>query len=384
MSGHVGKPAGTFEVLKNDAHSSARLGRLWTAHGPVDTPVFMPVGTQGTVKSLEPRDLIENGVQIILGNTYHLLLRPGMDVVSGCGGLHRFMGWDGPILTDSGGFQVFSLSNLRKVRENGVEFRSHIDGSPFFLGPIEAMAVQRGLGSDIAMCFDECPPYPCDPQTACQAVDKTLSWAALCRREARAPGQLVFGIVQGGEYAPLRERCARELVAMGFDGYAVGGVSVGEPEPVLLREIEDGVRHLPVERPRYVMGLGDFGQMAASVANGVDMFDCVMPTRHARNGSAFTRHGSYPVKAGEYKLDTRPVEEGCDCYACRHFTRAYIRHLLNVGEILGVRLLTIHNVRRYVTFMAEMRAALAAGAFEEWRSEWAARVQETKSKRSGE
>ena len=377
-------PPGTFEVLKTDARSGARLGRLWTAHGPVETPVFMPVGTQGTVKTLEPRDLIENGVSIILGNTYHLMLRPGMAVIEACGGLHRFMGWDGPILTDSGGFQVFSLANLRKVRPGGVEFQSHIDGANLFLGPVEAMSVQRSLGSDIAMCFDECPPYPCDAQTACQAVDKTLSWAALCRNQVRAPGQLVFGIVQGGEYAPLRERCARELVAMGFDGYAVGGVSVGEPEPVLLREVEDGVRLLPVDRPRYVMGLGDWGQIAASVACGVDMFDCVMPTRHARNGSAFTRNGSFPVKAGEYKLDTRPVEEGCACYACRHFTRAYIRHLLNVGEILGVRLLTIHNVHRYMAYMREMRAAIAADAFEEWRRESAANEKRLRGERPGE
>jgi queuine tRNA-ribosyltransferase len=344
----------------------------------------MPVGTQGTVKTLEPRDLTENGVSILLGNTYHLMLRPGMPAIEACGGLHRFMGWEEPILTDSGGFQVFSLANLRKVRPGGVEFQSHIDGAKFFLGPVEAMAVQRVLGSDIAMCFDECPPYPCDAQTACQAVDKTLSWAALCRSQVRAPGQQVFGIVQGGEYAPLRERCARELVAMGFDGYAVGGVSVGEPEPVLLREVEDGVRLLPVDRPRYVMGLGDWGQIAASVACGVDMFDCVMPTRHARNGSAFTRNGSFPVKAGEYKLDTRPVEEGCACYACRHFTRAYIRHLLNVGEILGVRLLTIHNVRRYMEHMREMRAAIAADAFEEWRRESAARENRPRGAVSGE
>jgi queuine tRNA-ribosyltransferase len=380
----VNPPPGTFELLHVDADSGARAGRLWTAHGAIETPVFMPVGTQATVKTLEPRDLVENEVPVILGNTYHLMLRPGVPVVEACGGLHRFMGWDRPILTDSGGFQVFSLANLRKVRPDGVEFQSHIDGSRFFLGPVEAMAIQRGLGSDIAMCLDECPPYPCDPQTACQAVDKTLSWAALCQKQDRAPGQLVFGIVQGGEYAALRERCARELVAMGFDGYAVGGVSVGEPEPVLLREVADGVRQLPRERPRYVMGLGDFGQMVTSVACGVDMFDCVMPTRHARNGTAFTRYGAYPVKAGEYKLDTRPVEEGCDCYACRHFSRAYLRHLLNVGEILGVRLLTIHNIRRYMVFMQEMRTAIVAGTFGEWRREFMARRVEKRSASSNE
>ncbi|MDX9867767.1 MAG: tRNA guanosine(34) transglycosylase Tgt [Kiritimatiellia bacterium] len=363
---------GAFEILKEDRHTGARLGRLWTAHGPVETPVFMPVGTQAAVKALEPRDLTGLGASVILGNTYHLLLRPGMDVVSACGGLHRFMAWDGPILTDSGGFQVFSLNTLRKIRAHGVEFRSHIDGAPFFLGPSEAMAVQRTLGSDIAMCFDECIPYPCDAQYACQSVAKTLSWAALCLEQERAPGQLVFGIVQGGEYTALRERCARELAAMGFDGYAVGGVSVGEPEDVMLRGVEDGVRGLPRERPRYVMGLGDLYQMSESVARGADMFDCVIPTRVARHGTAYTRTGQYPVKAGAHKADTRPVEEGCDCYCCRTFSRAYVRHLLNVGEILGVRLLTIHNMHRYLGFMREMREAIANDAFGEWRRALAA------------
>jgi queuine tRNA-ribosyltransferase len=365
-------PPGTFELLATDG--AARRGRLWTAHGPVETPVFMPVGTQGTVKTLEPRDLTELGVSLLLGNTYHLMIRPGAEIVAACGGLHRFMAWDGPILTDSGGFQVFSLARLRKVTPAGVAFNSHVDGAALFLGPVEAMAMQRTLGSDIAMCFDECPPYPCDAQYACQAVERTLSWSVSCREQARAPGQLVFGIVQGGEFPDLRERCARELTAIGFDGYAVGGVSVGEPEPVLLREIEDGVRHLPAERPRYIMGLGDPWQLAEAVARGADMFDCVMPTRHARNGSAFTRHGPFPVKAGEYKLDTRPVEEGCGCYACRHFTRAYIRHLLNVDEILGVRLLTIHNIYCYMAYMREMRDAIAAGAFGAWRAEQQARL----------
>jgi len=344
---------------------------LWTGRGPVDTPVFMPVGTQATVKALEPRDLEELGASIILGNTYHLLLRPGMEIMAACGGLHDFMGWRGPILTDSGGFQVFSLSKLRKINEHGVKFRSHIDGAEFFLGPVEAMAVQRTLGSDIAMCFDECIPYPCDEQYACNSVDKTLSWAAQCLEQERAPGQLVFGIVQGGEYASLRERCAKELVAMGFDGYAVGGVSVGEPEDVMLRGVEDGTRFLPPERPRYVMGLGDMFQMCESVARGTDMFDCVIPTRVARHGTAYTRKGSYPVKGGSYKADLRPVEEGCGCYCCRNFSRAYVRHLLNVGEILGVRLLTIHNMHRYLEFMREMREAINADCFSEWRRELA-------------
>ncbi len=371
-SGNSTPRPGTFEIIKEDRHTGARAGRLWTAHGPVETPVFMPVGTQATVKALEPRDLEDLGASIILGNTYHLLLRPGMDVMAACGGLHRFMGWRHPILTDSGGFQVFSLNKLRKISANGVEFRSHIDGAKFFLGPVEAMAVQRTLDSDIAMCFDECIPYPCDEQYACNSVGKTLSWAAQCREQERAPGQLVFGIVQGGEYAALRERCAVELSAMGFDGYAVGGVSVGEPEDVMLRGVEDGVRCLPCERPRYVMGLGDMFQMCESVARGVDMFDCVIPTRVARHGTAYTRTGTYPVKGGSYKADLRPVEEGCDCYCCRNFSRAYVRHLLNVGEILGVRLLTIHNMHRYLEFMREMRAAINADCFSEWRRELAA------------
>ncbi len=374
-AGATSSPApGTFDVLARDPHSQARLGRLWTAHGPIDTPAFMPVGTQATVKTLTPRDLVENGVQIVLSNAYHLLVRPGMEVIEACGGLHRFMGWTGPILTDSGGFQVFSLAGLRKVRPDGVEFQSHVDGSRLFLGPREAMAVQRTLASDIAMCFDECPPYPCERQYACQAVDKTLTWAALCREQVRAPGQLVFGIVQGGEFPELRERCARELADLAFDGYAVGGVSVGEPEPLLVREVEDGVRCLPLEKPRYVMGLGDFWQMAEAVARGVDLFDCVMPTRHARNGSAFTRDGAYPVKAGAYRCDTRPVEEGCGCETCRQFSRAYVRHLLNANEILGVRLLTVHNVHRYMEFTREMRSALAAGTFGAWHAELTLRL----------
>ncbi len=358
---------GVFELLAVDG--AARRGRLWTARGPVETPLFMPVGTQGTVKALEPRDLRELGVEMVLGNAYHLLVRPGTEVIAACGGLHRFTGWEGPILTDSGGYQLFSLARLRRITPAGVAFSSHVDGAPLFLGPAEAMAVQRALGADIAMCLDECPPHPCTPQYACQAVERTLAWAASCRGQERAPGQLLFGVVQGGEHTALRERCARELAARGFDGYAVGGVGLGEPEPVLLREIEDGVRHLPAARPRYVMGLGDMWQMAEAVARGADMFDCVMPTRHARNGTAFTRRGPYAVRSGAWRLDTRPVEEGCGCRVCRHFTRAYIRHLLNAKEILGVRLLTIHNIHRYMEHMREMRAAIAAGVFETWRRE---------------
>jgi queuine tRNA-ribosyltransferase len=374
---------GTFDILESDPQSQARTGRLVTAHGVVETPVFMPVGTQATVKAMSPLEMEQLGAQVILGNTYHLFVRPGMDVIETCGGLHAFMGWDGPILTDSGGFQVFSLSGLRKIRDDGVEFSSHVDGSPLFLGPVEAMSIQRTLGSDIAMAFDECPPHDCSHDYACKSLGKTLAWAAICAEQPRAAGQLVFGIVQGGEFTALRERCARELVAMGFDGYAVGGVSVGEPEDVLLKGIADGVRELPVDRPRYLMGVGRLSQILHAVSMGVDMFDCVIPTRCARNGSAFTRHGRYAVKAGQYRLDTRPVEEGCECYTCKHFSRAYVRHLLNVGEILGVRLLSVHNLHRYMTFMSDVRSAINGGvfaefceAFEAYESESASRVKE--------
>jgi queuine tRNA-ribosyltransferase len=353
----------TFEIVARSADCAARLGVLHTAHGDVETPCFMPVGTQGTVKAVSPRELHEVGAGMILSNTYHLNIRPGLEVIEACGGLHRFMGWDGPILTDSGGFQVFSLAGLRTITPAGVEFNSHVDGARVFLGPVEVMRIQRVLGSDVAMVFDECPPYPCDRDSACKAVANTLQWAASCREQPRAARQLVFGIVQGGEYPDLREECAASLVAMGFDGYAVGGVSVGEPEEVLLRGMEYGLRGLPVAKPRYLMGLGGIHQMLEAVERGVDMFDCVRPTRYARNGTAFTWSGRYPVKAGEYRRDTRPVEPGCACYTCRHFSRAYVRHLLNVNEIMGVRLLTLHNLHRYLELMRAIRQSLRENRF---------------------
>ena len=359
-----------FEIVKDDRDSMARLGRLHTAHGVIETPVFMPVGTRGTVKAMVPREMKELGTQVILGNTYHLEIRPGSEVVEKCGGLHSFMGWDSPILTDSGGYQVFSLARLRKVKPGGVEFNSHVDGRRVFLGPVEAMAIQRRLGSDIAMAFDECVRYPCPRDYACKSVNKTIDWAALCVDQCRAPGQMVFGIVQGSEYPDLRARCARELVAMGFDGYAIGGVSVGEPHDVLIAGVDHSVLHLPLDKPRYLMGVGKMRQMLEAVARGVDMFDCVIPTRFARNGSAFTLQGRYPVKAGEYRADTGPVEDGCECYTCRNFTRAYVRHLLNVGEITGVRLLTLHNLHRYMEFMRTTRDALRCGRFMEFKEDF--------------
>jgi queuine tRNA-ribosyltransferase len=366
------KRRGMFTVLKTDTATRARLGRLVTPHGVVDTPAYMPVGTQGSVKALDPRELLEMGTQIILGNTYHLNIRPGMDIIRAAGGLHRFMNWSLPILTDSGGFQVFSLAKIRKILPHGVEFRSHLDGSKLFLGPKEAMAIQRELGSDIAMTFDECPPYDAPPREQRLAVERTIRWARECREQPRAPGQQVFGIVQGGCNAALREECARALVALDFDGYAIGGVSVGEPEPEMMRAVELTEPHLPADKPRYAMGLGTPAQMVELVARGVDLFDCVLPTRVARNGTAYTRRGALPIKAAAYKADFRPIEEGCDCFACRHFTRAYLRHLLNVNEILGLRMLSVHNTHLYLKLMADVRTAIAEGRFAEFRREFVA------------
>jgi len=361
-----------FELLKSDAHTRARLGKLTTEHGVVDTPVFMPVGTQASVKALDPRELLEMGTQIILGNTYHLNIRPGLDIIRAAGGLHKFMNWELPILTDSGGFQVFSLAKIRKITPHGVEFRSHLDGSPLFLGPKEAMEIQRGLGSDIAMVFDECPPHDAPAKEQRLAVERTIRWARECREQPRAPGQLVYGIVQGGSNAALREECAKALVDMDFDGYAIGGVSVGEPEPEMLKAIEFTEPFLPAPKARYAMGLGTPAQMLELIARGVDMFDCVLPTRVARNGTAFTRRGQFGLKGGAYKADFRPIEEGCDCFACKHFTRAYLRHLLNVNEILGLRMVSVHNSHLFLKVMADVRAALAAGSFADFYREFIA------------
>ena len=352
-----------FELLKTDTTTKARLGKLTTAHGVVDTPVYMPVGTQASVKAMDPRELLECGTQIILGNTYHLNIRPGLEVITAAGGLHKFMNWQLPILTDSGGFQVFSLAKIRKVKEHGVEFRSHLDGSLLFIGPKESMEIQRVLGSDIAMVFDECPPHDAPAREQRLAVERTIRWARECRTQPRADGQKVFGIVQGGNNPGLREQCAKALVEMEFDGYAIGGVSVGEPEPEMLQAIEMSVPHLPAQKARYAMGLGTPAQMLELIARGVDMFDCVLPTRVARNGTAYTRRGALGIKGGSYKMDFRPIEENCDCFACKHFTRAYLRHLLKANEILGLRMLSVHNTHMYLKVMADTRAHLAAGTF---------------------
>ena len=361
-----------FELLKTDTTTKARLGKLTTAHGVVDTPVYMPVGTQASVKAMDPRELHECGTQIILGNTYHLNIRPGLEVITAAGGLHKFMNWQLPILTDSGGFQVFSLAKIRKVKEHGVEFRSHLDGSLLFIGPKESMEIQRVLGSDIAMVFDECPPHDAPAKEQRLAVERTIRWARECRTQPRADGQKVFGIVQGGNNPALREQCAKALVEMDFDGYAIGGVSVGEPEPEMMQAIEMSVPHLPEHKARYAMGLGTPAQMLELIARGVDMFDCVLPTRVARNGTAYTRRGALGIKGGSYKMDFRPIEEDCDCFACKHFTRAYLRHLLKANEILGLRMLSVHNTQMYLKVMADARTHLAAGTFGEFYREFIA------------
>ena len=361
-----------FELLKTDPASKARLGVLRTTRGLIETPVFMPVGTQASVKALDPRELLEMGTRILLGNTYHLNIRPGLEIITAAGGLHRFMSWPHPILTDSGGFQVFSLAKIRKIRAHGVEFRSHLDGSPLFLGPREAMDIQRVLGSDIAMVFDECPPHNCTDRERHLAVERTIRWARECREQPRAAGQHIFGIVQGGSDPVLREKCAKAIVELDFDGYAIGGVSVGEPEHEMFKAVEITEPHMPWEKARYTMGLGTPAQLVELVARGVDMFDCVLPTRVARNGTAFTRKGTYAIKGGAVKADFNPIEEGCTCFACQRFSRAYVRHLLNVNEILGLRLVSIHNSHMYLQLMADIRAHLANGTFSEFRREFIA------------
>ena len=358
----------SFKILKKCSGTKARRGVLTTPHGEINTPIFMPVGTRATVKTMSPAELVDLNAEIILGNTYHLFLKPGMDIIAKAGGLHKFMGWERPILTDSGGFQVFSLSSLRKITKKGVHFASHIDGARFFLGPKESMSIQKTLGSDIVMAFDECTPYPADYKTAEKSMRQTTEWEAISRDQKLKDGQQLFGIVQGSMYKDLREESAKSLVDIGFEGYAIGGLSVGEPEDVMFDVLDWTVPHLPEDKPHYLMGVGTPKQLVESVARGVDMFDCVIPTRLARHGSAYISDGTtIPVKAGRYSQDFTPIDENCDCYCCRNFTKAYIRHLLNVGEILGLRLLTIHNLYYFINLMRQIREALDNGTFEDFR-----------------
>lgn len=368
----------SFKILKKDDKSQARRAVLKTAHGEVNTPVFMPVGTAGTVKSMAPEDLYEMNAEIILGNTYHLFLRPGMDIMDMAGGLHEFSSWDNSILTDSGGYQVFSLSKLRKVKDNGVEFRSHIDGSKLFLGPKEAMKIQHSLGSDIIMVFDECTPYPCSFEDAEKSLNLTLNWAKQCRDQPVRENRKVFCINQGSVYKDLRIQCAEKLAEIDFEGYAVGGLSVGETEVEMLEVLDWLQGYLPENKPHYLMGVGTPPQILEAVARGVDMFDCVLPTRLARHGTAYTSLGNVNIKAAKYKADFIPIDENCSCKVCNKFTRAYIRHLLQAGELLGMRLMTYHNLFFYLNMMKEVRASLEEGNFTEYKDAFIKRYHSTK------
>ncbi len=346
-----------FTLEKIDSHSKARIGKIETAHSVIETPVFMPVGTRGSVKTLTNQQLYDIHAKIILGNTYHLMLKPGMEIIEKAGGLHAFMNWDNSILTDSGGFQVFSLSSLNKTTDKGVFFRSHIDGSKHFLGPDESMQIQKTLGSDIVMAFDECSPYPCERNRLETALERTHVWAKRCRDFELQPHQNLFGIVQGGVHADLREQSAKALSALNFEGLAIGGLSVGEPAEIMNSMLDATVPFLPEDKPRYLMGVGTPRNLIEAVMRGIDMFDCVMPTRNARNGTAFTWQGKINIKAGSYKDDFSPLDSELDCYTSK-FSKAYIRHLLNVDEVTGLTLVTLQNLAFYIDFMQKLRNAI--------------------------
>ena len=363
-----------FRVLHRCASGRARCGIITTPHGAFETPVFMPVGTQGSVKALSPDDLREVGGKILLSNTYHLYLRPGHEIIRRLGGLHRFMGWGGPILTDSGGFQIYSLAKLRTLSEDGAFFQSHLDGSRHFIGPREAAAIQQALGADIIMAFDQCVPFPADYEHVQNAVKRTTRWALESFESKGGSNQALFGIVQGGTYPDLRERSARELVAMNFDGYALGGLSVGEDRETRERVVRETVPLLPENKPVYLMGVGKPEDILDAVASGVDMFDCVLPTRNARNGSLFTGQGPLSIKNACYAEDDRPLEENCGCYTCSRFSRAYLRHLFMAKELLAYRLNTIHNLYYYMRFLEEIRGAIREGRFAEYRNDFYRRL----------
>jgi queuine tRNA-ribosyltransferase len=356
----------SFAVVKKDPGSRARLGRLVTAHGEIETPAFMPVGTQGTVKAVLPRDLREMGCQILLGNTYHLYLRPGHEIIRTLGGLHRFMGWQGPILTDSGGYQVFSLAAMRKISDEGVCFQSHLDGSAHILTPEKAVQIQEALGSDIAMALDECISHDASRSYVRDSTERTVRWAERCQRARGLKEQLMFGIIQGGLYEDLRRWCAQEMTAMPFEGFAVGGLGIGEGEELLRSVSALTAALLPEERPRYLMGVGPPKDILGAVRAGFDLFDCVIPTRNGRNGTLFTSSGKLSIKRAEFAADPRPLDERCDCYTCGHFSRAYLRHLFMAGEILASQLNSLHNLYFYHRLMESCRAALHAGRVPLW------------------
>ncbi|MED9947937.1 tRNA guanosine(34) transglycosylase Tgt [Peptacetobacter sp.] len=361
----------TYELIKTCKQSGARLGVLHTPHGDIETPIFMPVGTQATVKSMTPEELKEIGSQIILSNTYHLYLRPGHELVKKAGGLHEFMHWDKPILTDSGGFQVFSLGPLRKISEEGVEFRSHLDGSKHFLTPEKAMEIQNALGSDIMMAFDECAPYPASREYVKNSLERTTRWLERCKEAHKNPEkQALFGIIQGGMYKDLREQSAKEITAIDLPGYAIGGLSVGEPKPMMYDILEHTTPFMPVDKPRYLMGVGSPDDLIEGVIRGVDMFDCVLPTRIARNGTAMTSQGKVVVRNATYAEDFTPLDPECDCYTCRNYTKAYIRHLIKTNEILGARLITTHNLHFLLKLMENIRQAIREDRLLDFREEF--------------
>jgi len=363
------KDAVTFKLIKKD--KKARRGVLSTTHGEVQTPVFMPVGTAGTVKAMRPEEVKVLGAEIILSNTYHLYLRPGHEVIKEAGGLHKFMNWDRPILTDSGGFQVFSLGDLRKITEEGVEFRSHIDGSYHMFSPEKSMEVQNALGSDIMMAFDECAPYPCDMDHAERAAKRTTEWLIRCKEAHKNTGkQSLFGIMQGGVYPDLRKKSAEEIVAMDLPGYAVGGLSVGEPKELMCEVLDHCVDHLPENKPRYLMGVGTPDYLFEAVERGIDMCDCVLPTRIARNGTALTSGGQINIKNAKYERDFTPLDGKCDCYTCRNYTRAYLRHLYKSDEILSSILLSNHNLHFLVNIMKNIRRSIEEERFSEYKNEF--------------
>ncbi len=347
-----------YDLLKKEKNSSARLGKIHTNYGSYDTPMFMPVGTLANVKTLTPEELKAANSGIILSNTYHLWLRPGEDIVDKAGGLHKFMNYDGPILTDSGGFQVFSLAKPKDISEEGVKFKSHIDGSPLFLTPEKSIEIQNKLDSDIAMSFDECIGYPAKYDYVKQSVERTLRWAKRGKVVHKNENQSLFGIVQGGEYEDLRRHSAEETVKIGFDGYSVGGTSVGEGKDVMYKMISYSTKYLPEDKVRYLMGVGEPEDIIEGVIRGIDIFDCVLPTRLARHGNAFTRNGKINIRNSKYKEDFTPIEENCDCYTCKNYTKAYIRHLITSNEMLGGRLLSIHNIRFLIKLTEELREAI--------------------------
>ena len=358
-----------YELIKKDKKTGARLGRVYTDHGCFDTPCYMPVGTQATVKAMTPRDLEDVNAHIILANTFHLYLRPGHDLVREAGGLHSFMHWDRPILTDSGGFQVFSLSKINDIREDGVMFQSPIDGSKHFFSPEKVMEIEMALNADIAMAFDECAPFPCDHTYAEQAMNRTHRWAERCKEAHNSDTQNLFGIVQGAFYPDLRIASAKFLASLDFEGYGIGGLSVGEPKETMYRMLEEIEPYMPEQKPRYLMGVGSPDCFLEGIRRGIDMFDCVMQTRMARTGMALTRHGRMNIRNAKYERDFTPIEEGCDCYACRNFTRAYIHHLVKEKEILGAQLLTMHNLRFSIRLMEDIRKSIQNDDFLDFSTE---------------